>query len=254
MTVESATLFSQLNAAWPQGTDGRLEGDDHIRLVKTVLQGTFSDTSSTFVITKGAATYSFNNSGALTINGAAVGTVTSVTGTAPVVSSGGSTPAISMAVATASANGYLASTDWTTFNNKEPPISVGTTSQYRRGDKTWQTLDKIAVGLTNVDNTSDVNKPVSTAQQTALNLKADLASPPLTGIPTAPTATAGTNTTQLATTAFVTTALAGVGGGATISDTAPGSPSQGSLWWDSSTGGLFIYYNDGTSSQWVQLN
>jgi len=46
------------------------------------------------------------------------GTVTSVTGTAPVVSSGGTTPAISMAAASASANGYLTSTDWTTFNNK----------------------------------------------------------------------------------------------------------------------------------------
>jgi len=44
--------------------------------------------------------------------------VTSVTGTAPVVSSGGATPAISMPVATSLANGYLSSTDWTTFNNK----------------------------------------------------------------------------------------------------------------------------------------
>jgi hypothetical protein len=42
--------------------------------------------------------------------------------------------------------------------------------------------------------------------QTALDLKAPLASPALTGTPTAPTATAGTSTTQLATTAFVTTA------------------------------------------------
>ena len=47
-----------------------------------------------------------------------MGTVTSVTGTAPVVSSGGATPAISMAAATTSVNGYLTSTDWTTFNNK----------------------------------------------------------------------------------------------------------------------------------------
>jgi len=38
-------------------------------------------------------------------------------------------------------------------------------------------------------------------------LKAPLASPALTGTPTAPTATAGTNTTQIATTAFVQTAL-----------------------------------------------
>jgi len=48
------------------------------------------------------------------------GTVTSVTGTAPVVSSGGVTPAISMAAATASVNGYLTSTDWATFNAKQP--------------------------------------------------------------------------------------------------------------------------------------
>jgi hypothetical protein len=37
------------------------------------------------------------------------------------------------------------------------------------------------VGLGNADNTSDVNKPVSTAQQTALNLKAPIASPTFTG-------------------------------------------------------------------------
>ena len=39
--------------------------------------------------------------------------------------------------------------------------------------------------------------------------KANLASPALTGTPTAPTATAGTNTTQIATTAFVATAVSG---------------------------------------------
>jgi len=53
-----------------------------------------------------------------TFNSKGSGTVTSVTGTAPVVSSGGTTPAISMAAATTSVNGYLSSTDWTTFNNK----------------------------------------------------------------------------------------------------------------------------------------
>ena len=41
----------------------------------------------------------------------------------------------------------------------------------------------------------------------ALNLKANLASPALTGTPTAPTATTGTNTTQIATTAFVQDAI-----------------------------------------------
>jgi hypothetical protein len=54
------------------------------------------------------------------------GTVTSVTGTAPVVSSGGNTPAISMAAATGSVNGYLTSTDWTTFNGKAPAVTYTT--------------------------------------------------------------------------------------------------------------------------------
>jgi hypothetical protein len=68
-------------------------------------------------------------------------------------------------------------------------------------------IDKTMVGLTNVDNTSDANKPVSTATQTALNLKANLASPTFTGIPVAPTAAASTNSTQIATTEYVTTAI-----------------------------------------------
>ena len=47
---------------------------------------------------------------------------------------------------------------------------------------------------------------VTSAIQTQLNAKAALASPALTGTPTAPTATAADSTTQIATTAFVTTA------------------------------------------------
>ena len=42
---------------------------------------------------------------------------------------------------------------------------------------------------------------------TAVNSKADVASPALTGTPTAPTASSGSNTTQIATTAFVTAAV-----------------------------------------------
>ena len=69
----------------------------------------------------------------------------------------------------------------TALNGKEGTIAAGTTAQVWRGDKTWVTADKALVGLGNVDNTSDVNKPVSTAQQNALNLKANLASPTFTG-------------------------------------------------------------------------
>lgn len=62
------------------------------------------------------------------------------------------------------------------------------------------------LGLGNVDNTADADKPVSTAQAAALAAKAPLSSPAFTDTPTGPTAAPGTNTDQLATTAFAMTA------------------------------------------------
>ena len=46
------------------------------------------------------------------------GSVTSVTGTAPISSSGGATPAISISQATTTTSGYVSSSDWNTFNGK----------------------------------------------------------------------------------------------------------------------------------------
>lgn len=92
----------------------------------TDLSSTVANGTTTPVITLNVPTASATNRGALSAadwttfnNKQPAGTyVTSVTGTAPVVSSGGTTPAISMAAATASVSGYLTSTDWNTFNNK----------------------------------------------------------------------------------------------------------------------------------------
>lgn len=61
-------------------------------------------------------------SGNLTISGG----VTSVTGTAPIVSSGGATPAISISTANTTTTGALSSTDWNTFNGKQAPLVSGT--------------------------------------------------------------------------------------------------------------------------------
>jgi hypothetical protein len=154
---------------------------------------------------------------------------------------------------------------------------VGTTNTQTLTNKTLTSpvintptgITKSDVGLANVDNTTDLNKPVSTATQTALDLKANLASPTftgtvtlpegtvtsgmildgtivngdinasaaiaqskisglttdlaakaplaspaLTGTPTAPTATAGTNNTQVATTAYADAAVAALVDGA----------------------------------------
>lgn len=38
MGIETATKISELNAAWPLGTDDARDGDNHIRLIKQVLQ------------------------------------------------------------------------------------------------------------------------------------------------------------------------------------------------------------------------
>lgn len=54
------------------------------------------------------------------------GTVTSVSGTAPIASSGGNTPAISISQATTSTDGYLSSTDWNTFNGKAASFTYTT--------------------------------------------------------------------------------------------------------------------------------
>jgi hypothetical protein len=91
--------------------------------------GTSAMTASSTIPTtdlSGTVTNAQLANSAITINGTStslggsisVGTVTSVTGTSPVVSSGGATPAISMPAATSSVSGYLTSTDWNTFNNK----------------------------------------------------------------------------------------------------------------------------------------
>lgn len=86
--------------------------------------------------------------------------------------------------------------------------------------------------------------------QNELNTKAPLASPALTGTPSAPTATAGTNTTQLATTAFVNSERAATatltnktltnptinaGGGVLVLPAAevPAQTAEGSVVWDS---------------------
>lgn len=72
---------------------------------------------------------------------------------------------------TSDANKPISSATQTALNGKEATITATTSADYYRGDKTFATLNKTAVGLGNVDNTSDANKPVSTATQTALDTK-----------------------------------------------------------------------------------
>lgn len=51
------------------------------------------------------------------------------------------------------------------------------------------------------------------------------------------------------------TAITGGGAGSEVivSDTAPANPQDGWLWFDTVSGRLFAWYNDGSSSQWVNV-
>lgn len=84
-------------------------------MVKIFMENISGSSKTVLFKTEGSQHYSVATT---TLNQAVTaGTVTDVTGTAPVVSSGGTTPAISIPKATASVDGYLSATDWSTFNN-----------------------------------------------------------------------------------------------------------------------------------------
>jgi hypothetical protein len=67
-----------------------------------------------------------NFSGTMRNNGTAIATgVSTVTATTPLTSSGGSTPNILIPQSNSATNGFLSSTDWNTFNNKQNTLTFG---------------------------------------------------------------------------------------------------------------------------------
>ena len=115
---------------------------------------------------------------------------------------------------------------WTGTNNFSASTSIGN------------------VSATEISYLDDVSSSI----QTQLNNKADLASPSLTGTPTAPTAASGTSTTQIATTAFVANNFEKL---IPLQSSAPTSPATSDLWVDSSGATPILRVYNGTS--WVAL-
>lgn len=77
-----------------------------------------------------------------------------------------------------------------------------------------------------------------------------LDSPDFTGAPSSTTPPPGDDSTRIATTAFVADTIAS-GSSTTVSATPPPSPTPGDGWFDTNSAELYIWFDDGTSSQWV---
>jgi hypothetical protein len=119
---------SYSNPAWITSINGSIVSGN-ITGNAANITGTYAGTITSGQVTTALGYTPPSNATTLSINGTSydlsanrtwsVGTVTSVSGTTPVsVATGTSTPVISMAAATSSVDGYLTSTDWTTFNGK----------------------------------------------------------------------------------------------------------------------------------------
>ncbi len=94
-------------------------------VVKVVATNTGSGSQTIHFVTEGSQHYSVATT---TLNQVVpTGAVTSVSASSPLASSGGTTPNITITQASAIANGYLSSTDWSTFNGKQDAITLTTT-------------------------------------------------------------------------------------------------------------------------------
>ena len=123
-------------------------------------EGTNVSTNTTTLNFTGAGvTASLTSPGVVEVNvpGGGGGGVTSVSGTAPIASSGGATPAISISQASTSTDGYLSQTDWDTFNGKFN-VPTGTASDYLDGTGTPTPFPAIPVGtVTSVNSGININ-------------------------------------------------------------------------------------------------
>ena len=94
-------------------------------VVRISMQNTTGVSQTVNFRTEGSQHYSV---GLTTLNQVIpTGAVTSVTGTAPIVSSGGLTPAISIPQSSATVDGYLSSSNWSVFDAKQGAITLTTT-------------------------------------------------------------------------------------------------------------------------------
>jgi microcystin-dependent protein len=226
MALETGTYINSLNASNPVSTDGLSQADDHLRLIKSTIKSTFPNIDGAITTTEDelnvldgatATTADLNKLAAVTSSAAELHVLDGATATTADLNK--------LAAVTATAS-ELNLMDGVTASTAELNYVDGVTSAIQTQlDAKQSTITGAAttVASSNLAASravvSDVNGKISTSAvtstelgyldgvtssvQTQLGTKAPLASPALTGTPTAPTAGSGTNNTQVATTGFV---------------------------------------------------
>jgi len=226
MALETGTYINSLNASNPVSTDGLSQADDHLRLIKSTIKSTFANIDGAVTSTEDelnvldgatATTADLNKLAAVTSSAAELNILDGTTATAADLNK--------LAAVTATA-AELNLMDGVTASTTELNYVDGVTSAIQTQLNAKQaTITGAATTVASSNLTasravvSDANGKISTSAvtstelgyldgvtssvQTQLGTKAPLASPALTGTPTAPTAGSGTNNTQVATTGFV---------------------------------------------------
>jgi hypothetical protein len=271
MALESGNYINDLAITNPTSSDPKSQGDDHLRLLKTVLKETLNGFTGAILVTAtdtGTATghiltpstalvsytpmlcllYKANitNTGALTVNvsGLGVRSIKTMAGADP--TAGDIVAGYPMLLmydgtnfVTLGGSEFLSKTgnqkltgNFTVDGNETVTGNELVTGTLGVTGKT--TLNE-AVGLTRTTGDNTTNLATTEFVKNTADLLAPLASPALTGTPTSPTASSGTSTNQIATCAFVT---------ATAFNAA--LPAQ------AGNAGKFVT-TDGTNASWAEL-
>lgn len=212
MPLETATFLSELNAANPVGaSDPVSTADDHLRLLKSVLKATFPGLAGRafrvqakatgFSVVANDNTSLFNCTAALTVSPVAAATLGNghhfavfANGAAATIDPNGAetingattlaVPSGSLALVWCNGTAFFAIviTDPAALQaSLDAKATVASLSAHTGDTANPHAVTKAQVGLGSVDNTADADKPVSTAQQTALDAKVAKAGDTMTG-------------------------------------------------------------------------
>jgi hypothetical protein len=265
MSLETGSYVNDLVVTNPTTNDPKSQGDDHFRLIKTVLKNTFAGFTGLVVVTgseaQGATVNDYvvtvspapaaytsgffvafkathTNTGAVTVSVNALGAKTLVGVDGGALIANDITINDTVVAWYDGAGFYLISGndrvdrsgDVYAGSHDMTAATVTVATQIALDDSAKVASTAYVDSAVNVEKTDRVN-----ADTDLQNNKANLNNPSFTGTPTAPTAPIGTNTTQLATTAFVVAQA--------FSAILPGQ---------SGNGGKFIT-TDGTTARWAAV-